>query len=90
MSAPNVFITGSSSGIGKALSLQYAAQGATLGLVARRGELLETLQAELNCPCMIFTANQVAQLVQFIKQSGMINDTQIVITGDHLAMENPV
>jgi phosphoglycerol transferase len=36
------------------------------------------------------TANQVAQLVQFIKQSGMINDTQIVITGDHLAMENPV
>lgn len=36
------------------------------------------------------TANKVAQLVQFIKQSDIINDTQIVITGDHLAMENPV
>lgn len=36
------------------------------------------------------TANQVAQLVQFIKQSGMIQDTQIVIIGDHLAMWNPV
>jgi phosphoglycerol transferase len=36
------------------------------------------------------TANQVAQLVQYIKQSGMINDTQIVISGDHLAMWNPV
>lgn len=36
------------------------------------------------------TANQVAQLVQYIKQTGMINDTQIVISGDHLAMWNPV
>ncbi len=57
MSALKVFITGASSGIGKALAQQYAAQGATLGLVARRGELLETLRAQLNCPCMIFTAD---------------------------------
>ncbi|MGD7412615.1 SDR family NAD(P)-dependent oxidoreductase, partial [Ralstonia pseudosolanacearum] len=31
-----VFITGASSGIGQALARQYAARGATLGLVARR------------------------------------------------------
>lgn len=77
MSAPKVFITGASSGIGKALALQYAAQGATLGLVARRGELLETLQAELNCPCMIFTADvRDAESLQraantFIEQFGL-------------------
>ena len=35
-----VFITGASSGIGEALAAFYAARGATLGLVARRGELI--------------------------------------------------
>lgn len=38
-----VFITGASSGIGAALAQHYAAQGATLGLVARRSALLEEL-----------------------------------------------
>jgi len=36
------------------------------------------------------SANQVAQLVQFILKSGYIKDTQVVIMGDHLAMQNPV
>ena len=42
-----VFITGASSGIGCALARHYAAQGAVLGLAARRGEHLEALSATL-------------------------------------------
>jgi short-subunit dehydrogenase len=38
-----IFITGASSGIGYALALEYAAPGIKLGLLARRGELLEEL-----------------------------------------------
>ena len=46
-SAPSVFITGASSGIGSALARHYAAQGAVLGLAARRGEHLQTLAKAL-------------------------------------------
>lgn len=42
-----VFITGASSGIGAALAREYAACGALLGLVGRRGELLRQLAASL-------------------------------------------
>ena len=42
-----VFITGASSGIGEALACHYAAAGATLGLAARRGELLDLHAASL-------------------------------------------
>ena len=45
--ALRVFITGASSGIGEALARHYAAQGAALGLVARRGAELARLAAEL-------------------------------------------
>jgi NAD(P)-dependent dehydrogenase (short-subunit alcohol dehydrogenase family) len=42
-----VFITGASSGIGEALAVYYAAQGAKLGLVARRADFLEALNQRL-------------------------------------------
>ncbi|MGZ8252575.1 MAG: SDR family oxidoreductase [Methylophilaceae bacterium] len=49
-----VFISGASTGIGQALARYYAAQGATLGLVARRKELLDVLADELDVPCAIY------------------------------------
>lgn len=45
--ALRVFITGASSGIGAALARQYAAQGAVLGLLARRHDALAALAASL-------------------------------------------
>ncbi|SHN42924.1 hypothetical protein SAMN05192549_115101 [Duganella sacchari] len=47
MTPLRVFITGASSGLGAALARQYAAQGATLGLLARRGEVLADFIATL-------------------------------------------
>lgn len=45
-----VIISGASSGLGMALARHYAAQGATLGLIARRKELLQQLATEIpNC-----------------------------------------
>lgn len=45
--ALKVFITGASSGIGEALAVYYAAQGATLGLAARRADVLDALNQRL-------------------------------------------
>lgn len=42
-----IFITGASSGLGQAFARYYAAQGCTLGLVARRSPRLAELQSEL-------------------------------------------
>jgi short-subunit dehydrogenase len=43
-----VFLTGASSGIGEELARLYAARGATLGLAARRGDLLDRLKSSLS------------------------------------------
>ena len=36
------------------------------------------------------TSNQVAELLVFMKKNNYFRDTNVVILGDHLAMENPV
>ncbi|MEE2779661.1 MAG: SDR family NAD(P)-dependent oxidoreductase [Myxococcota bacterium] len=43
----HVVITGASSGIGAALAVELARRGAKLGLIARRGELLESVQRDV-------------------------------------------
>ncbi|MFC3148146.1 SDR family oxidoreductase [Piscinibacterium candidicorallinum] len=53
----NVFITGASSGIGADLAREFAARGATLGLVARRREVLEELVATLPGKHHIYAAD---------------------------------
>jgi len=55
--ARRVFITGASSGIGAALARHYARQGAILGLVARRGALLDALTASLNTECAAYAVD---------------------------------
>ncbi|MGE5385377.1 MAG: SDR family oxidoreductase [Betaproteobacteria bacterium] len=57
MTPLRVFITGASSGIGEALSVYYAAQGATLGLVSRRREALQDLDARLGGRHAIYAAD---------------------------------
>ena len=49
-----VFITGASSGIGEALASHYAAQGAIVGLVARRADKLQALSAGLACTTVCY------------------------------------
>ena len=80
-SARKVFITGASSGIGNALAEYYAAQGAVLGLVARRGELLaaqaDTLKqggaAEVACYALDVTRREALQAAaeDFIARHGV-------------------
>src|SRR5947209_2237002 len=52
-----VFLTGASSGIGEALAKLYAGRGATLGLVARRGEALSALKSSLGVTCETYACD---------------------------------
>lgn len=62
-----VFLTGASSGIGEALAIEMAKKGATLGLLARRGELLTEIAAKCDAaggrsrvfPCNVVDSDSV-------------------------------
>ena len=49
-----IFITGATTGLGRALALHYAKRGATLGLAARNAAGLEVLAASLPTPTHVY------------------------------------
>jgi short-subunit dehydrogenase len=53
----SAIIIGASSGIGRELAILLSLDGYRVGLIARRGELLEQLRAELAGPCAIKTVD---------------------------------
>ena len=62
----SVFISGASSGIGEALAVYYAAQGARLGLVGRRADALAALNARLGGghACYVLDVTDAAALAE--------------------------
>lgn len=74
-----VFITGATSGIGRALALHYSTRGATLGLAGRRKDLLQALASELSTPthCYPLDVRDAAALQQaaadFIARCGGVD-----------------
>ncbi|MGH8751737.1 MAG: SDR family oxidoreductase [Burkholderiales bacterium] len=52
-----VIITGASSGIGAALAHEYAKQGALLGLIARRADVLEQLKNSLPATVAVYAVD---------------------------------
>jgi NADP-dependent 3-hydroxy acid dehydrogenase YdfG len=71
-----VFLTGASSGIGEALARHYVRAGATVGLAARRADLLANLAASLGAqaepyPCDVRDAASVREAAaRFIERHG--------------------
>jgi 3-oxoacyl-[acyl-carrier protein] reductase len=53
ISGKTALVTGASAGIGRAIAKSLAAEGVRLAVVARRRELLETLQAEIGAKLII-------------------------------------
>ena len=78
-SALKIFITGATSGIGESLARQYANDGAILGLVGRRFELLKKIKSKIKTPCEIYAVDVTNQKAlqkaasHFIKKHGAPN-----------------
>ena len=57
ISGKAALVTGASAGIGRSIAKSLAAEGVRLAVVARRRELLETLQAEIGAKLVIIEAD---------------------------------
>ena len=80
--AKKIFIMGASTGIGKALAINYADKDVVLGLASRKIDLLEIIQKEcesLNCKTIIYkndvrnTSECEQSAKDFIKEAGGID-----------------
>ena len=75
--APRVWISGASSGLGAALARHYAAQGAVLGLTARRAHELDALAASFPSRSHVYAldvtdaAAQCCAAADFITRAGL-------------------
>ena len=89
----NVIIIGASSGIGKELAKVFSANGFTVGLTARRTNLLEELKGELLGQSFIKymdlndTGGSIKALHELI---GDMGDVDIVVINSGVGYDNPV
>ena len=79
MRGKNILITGASSGIGKAVALYLASQGANLVLVARREQELKALTEKIGADtcyyiCDLQQPDQIEGIFTFCEEQGIILD----------------
>lgn len=89
---PRAVIIGASSGIGRALAVQLAQDGYSLGLTARRLDLLETLQKELPSPAVIQTmdaANPEESVKLLEELIGVLGGMDLIVINAGINKPNP-
>ena len=77
MANPSVILTGASDGIGRAMALEFARKKYSLGLIARRSELLLSLKSEcenLGSPQVFIIAVDVTQEEAFESALNTLDD----------------